>query len=153
MRSVPFLLAVATCAAGLVSLMAGPLWAADKEPPACAAITFRPVPSGLADGEQNAGRYKSHFVRIDVMATVKHGEAQTYYVEVNGKPPPPLTGAPPKSVETCAKAKRLGAIGAAPDRCIGDRLAVLVDHIADKRYVLLYAHRGGEWHFCSAGAT
>jgi hypothetical protein len=150
MRSASFLVAAA---AGLVSVTAGPLWAAEKEPPTCAAITFRPVPSGLGDGEQNAGLYKSRFGRIEVVATVKNGEAQTYYVEVNGKPPPALTGAAPKSVETCAKAKRLGAIGTSPDRCIGDRLAVLIDHIADKRYVLLYAHRGGEWHFCSAGAT
>jgi len=153
MRRAPFLLAIVAGTAGAFVLAASPLWAADKEPPACAAITFRSVPSGLADGEQNAGRYKSHFVRVDVMATVKHGEAQTYYVEVNGKPPPALTGPPPKSVETCAKAKRLGAIGTPPERCTGDRLAVLVDHIADKRYVLLYAHHGGEWHFCSAGVT
>jgi hypothetical protein len=153
MRRVPSLLAVAAGTAGAFVLTAGPLRAADKEPPTCAAITFRPVPSGLSDGEQNAGLYKSRFGRIEVVATVKNGEAQTYYVEVNGKPPPALSGAPPKSVETCAKAKRLGAIGAPPERCTGDRLAVLVDHIADKRYVLLYAHRGGEWHFCSAGAT
>jgi hypothetical protein len=153
MRPATFLLAVAVGAAGLVSVISGPLWAADKEPPSCAAITFRPVPSGLSDGEQNAGRYKSHFVRIDVQASVKNGEAQTYYVEVNGKRPPALAEALPKAVETCAKAKRLGAVGTAPDRCIGDKLAVLIDHIADKRYVLLYAHRGGDWHFCSAGAT
>ena len=38
------------------------------------------------------------FGRIEVVATVKNGEAQNYYVEVNGKPPPALTGAAPKSV-------------------------------------------------------
>jgi hypothetical protein len=127
--------------------------AADKEPPACAALTFRPVPSGLTDGEQNAGLYKSRFGRIEVVASVKGGEAQTYYVAVNGKPPTAISGALPKSIVDCAKAKRLGAVGAPPEHCLGDKLAVLIDHSGDRRYVLLYAHRGSEWQFCSAGTT
>lgn len=127
--------------------------AADKEPPACAALTFRPVPSGLSDGEQNAGLYKSRFGRIEVMATVKNGEAQNYFVEVNGKPPGALSGTPPKSIETCAKVKRLGAVTPPPASCLGDRLAVLIDHTGAQRYVVLYAHRNGEWHFCSAGSA
>jgi hypothetical protein len=127
--------------------------AAAKEPPACAALTFRPVPSGLTDGEQNAGLYKSRFGRIEVMATVHNGEPVNYFVEVNGKPPSAVKGALPASVAACAKAKRMGAIGTPPEHCIGDKLAVLIDHTGEQRYVLLYAHRGNEWHFCSAGGT
>lgn len=137
----------------LAALSIGQGRAADKEPPACAALTFRPVPSGLADGEQNAGLYKSRFGRIEVMATVKNGEAQNYFVEVNGKPPGAIEGALPKSIDTCAKAKRLGPVGKPPESCVGDRLAVLIEHGDAQRYVLLYAHRSGEWHFCSAGSA
>src|SRR5262249_57282546 len=36
---------------------------AGKAPPACAAITFRAVPSGMTDGEQQAGMYKSRHAR------------------------------------------------------------------------------------------
>jgi hypothetical protein len=149
MRSAPVITALAVFGA----LIAGPALAAGKEPPACAAITFRPVPPGLSDGEQNAGLYKSRFGRIEVMATVKNGEAVDYYVEVNGKPPAKLAGAPPASISACAKAKRLGPAANPPEHCLGDKLAVLIDHTGEQRYVLLYAHRGSEWHFCSAGGA
>ncbi|HXZ01351.1 MAG TPA: hypothetical protein VEI03_15235 [Stellaceae bacterium] len=150
MHSAPVITAVAAL---LLVAAVDAARAADKEPPACAALTFRPVPSGLSDGEQNAGLYKSRFGRIEVMATVKNGEAVDYAVNVNGKPPSAIAGALPASVATCAKAKRLGAIGNPPDHCIGDKLAVLIDHTGAQRYVLLYAHRGNEWHFCSAGGA
>ncbi len=126
---------------------------AEKEPPACAAITFRPVPSGLSDGEQNAGLYKSRFGRIEVMATVKSGEAVDYFVDVNGKRPDAIAGTLPASIAACAKAKRLGPVGNPPEHCLGDKLAVLIDHTGAQRYVLLYAHRGSEWHFCSVGGA
>jgi len=151
MRSAPVVTAVATLV--LVAAALTTAHAADKEPPACAAITFRPVPSGLSDGEQNAGLYKSRFGRIEVMATVKNGEAVDYFVDVNGKPPATIAGALPQSIAACAKAKRLGAVGNPPEHCLGDKLAVLIDHTGAQRYVLLYAHRGSEWHFCSAGGA
>jgi hypothetical protein len=127
--------------------------AAEKEPPACAAITFRPAPSGLKDGEQNAGLYKSPFGRIEVVARIANGEPVDYFVKVNGQRPVALSGAVPASVAACAKAKRLGTVGAPPEHCLGDRLAVLIDHHADRRYILLYAQRGKDWSFCSAGTA
>jgi hypothetical protein len=151
MRSAPVITAMATLM--LVAAALDTARAADKEPPACAAITFRPVPSGLSDGEQNAGLYKSRFGRIEVMATVKNGEAVDYFVNVNGKPPATIAGALPETIGACAKAKRLGAVGNPPEHCLGDKLAVLIDHTSAQRYVLLYAHRGSEWHFCSAGGA
>lgn len=154
MRSAPVIPVVATVLLIALTLpTANTARAADKEPPACAALTFRPVPSGLSDGEQNAGLYKSRFGRIEVMATVKNGEAVDYVVNVNGKPPSTITGALPASIASCAKAKRLGAVGNPPEHCIGDKLAVLIDHTGAQRYVLLYAHRANEWHFCSAGGA
>jgi len=153
MRSPPVVTAMAALVAVFAAAFGGAAEAAKKEPPACAAITFRPVPSGLSDGEQNAGLYKSRFGRIEVMATVRNGEAVNYFVEVNGKPPTKVDGALPASIALCAKAKRFGAVGNPPERCTGDKLAVLIEHTGDQRYVLLYAHRGGEWHFCSAGGA
>jgi hypothetical protein len=153
MRSAPVVV-TALALMGAALACSGPgARAAAKEPPACAAITFRPVPSGLSDGEQNAGLYKSRFGRIEVMATVKSGEAVNYFVEVNDKPPAKISGPLPASIAACAKAKRLGAVGNPPEHCLGDKLAVLIEHSAEQRYVLLYAHRAGEWHFCSAGGA
>jgi len=142
-----FVVAVLLAANGGVAV------AADKEPPVCAAITFHPVPSGLADGEQTAGLYKSNFGRIDVIAKVENGAAVNYFVQFNGKPPEALAGAPPASVAICAKAKLRGSVGNPPEHCVGDRLAVLIDHYADRRYILLYAQRGKDWYFCSAGRS
>jgi hypothetical protein len=151
MRSAPVItLAVL---AGIAIAAGAPARGAEKEPPACAALTFRPVPSGLSDGEQNAGLYKSRFGRIEVMATVKSGEAVDYFVNVNGKRPDAIAGKLPETISACAKAKRLGPVGNPPEHCLGDKLAVLIEHTGSQRYVLLYAHRGSEWHFCSVGGT
>lgn len=141
-------------AAALLVASGGP-WAmaVEKQPPVCAAITFRPAPSGLTEGEQTAGLYKSPFGRIEVKAKIASGAPVDYFVEVNGKPPVVLSGAIPPSVAACAKAKRLGGVGTPPEHCLGDRLAVLIDHYADRRYILLYAQRGKDWYFCSAGSA
>lgn len=144
-------LGTACAAIALIGLAsAATSMAAEKQPPACAAIAFRPVPSGQADGDVDAGLYKSRFGRIEVKATVKSGETQNYFVEVNGKKLVPASTLP-KSVEACAKAKRLSTPTKAEQACTGDRLTVLVDHSAANRYMLLYAHTGEGWRFCSAG--
>jgi hypothetical protein len=124
-----------------------------KERPHCAALTFRPVPPDVTDGEQDAGFYKSRFGRIALKAEVTGGKPRNYFVEIDGKPPTALTGALPPGIAQCAKAKRLGAVGEPPPTCVGDRFAVLVDHIGEERYVLLFAHDRGDWRFCSAGST
>jgi hypothetical protein len=145
-------LGAAAAALGVIGLISsGPALAADKHPPACSAIAFRPVPSGLTDGVQDAGLYKSRFGRIEVKAAVKSGEAQNYYVEVNGKQLGAPNGALPQTVQACAKAKRLSAPAKADGACTGDRFTVLIDHSGQQRYILLYGHRGGTWHYCSAG--
>jgi hypothetical protein len=145
---------IAAIIAGAVGVWGSVASAADnKPPPACAALTFRPVTPGLTDGEQDAGLYKSRFGKIALKAEVRNGAPLNYFVEVNGKPPTTLMGALPESVAICAKAKRLGAVGDRPPACLGDRFAVLVDHTGEQRYILLYAHDRDEWRFCSVGRT
>lgn len=153
MRTPPLLRGLA--AAALAAALAWPAataWSQAKQPPSCAAIKFRPLPSGLNDGDQDAGLYKSRFGRIVVKGTVKGGQVETYYVTVGGNRPADA-GALPKSVGACAAAKRLPAPSKPSEPCLGDRLQVLVDHSGSKRYVLLYAHQSGKWQLCSAGAA
>jgi hypothetical protein len=121
-------------------------------PPNCSAIAFRPILARTGDGEQDAGLYKSRYGRIEVKATVKDGAAANYFVEINGQP---LRSAAelPGSIALCAKAKRLPAPAAPDAACIGDQLQVLNVHNNDDRFVLLYVHRAGAWHFCSAGLS
>ena len=149
MRSIGF-----AATAALVALAALSAAAADKQPPSCAAIAFRPVPSGLTDGVQDAGLYKSRFGRIELKANVKGGAAESYFVEINGKP---LSAVPaanlPKEADNCAKVKRMSAPAKPLDPCSGDRLSVLITHHDDKRYFLLYGHSSGTWHYCSAGTA
>lgn len=144
----------AAAALALIGLMALPAAAAERrEPPSCAAIRFRPVPSGLSDGVQDAGLYKSRFGRIDVKANVKGGAAESYFVEINGTKLAAKTADLPKDAATCAKVKRLGMPAKPLDPCSGDSLTVLITHSGDKRYFLLYAHSGGSWHYCSGGTA
>lgn len=142
--------------AGLIVLMglAGHAWAAppQKTPPACAAIAFRPVASGMTDGEQDAGMYKSRFGRIVLKATVKTGEAQDYYVEVDGKQPT-AAATPPAGLASCAQAKKLPAPAAASGACTGDGFKVIVEHAGKDRLIGLYARKGKDWHFCRAGSA
>ncbi len=121
-------------------------------PPNCSAIAFRPILARSGDGDQDAGLYKSRYGRIEVKATVKDGVTQNYFVEINGKPLG-AAGALPPSIALCAKAKRLPPPGTANVACKGDQLQVMNVHNGDDRYVLLYAHRAGAWHFCSAGIS
>lgn len=55
-----------------IAALAGPAEA--KDPPACAAVSFRTIVPGGPDGEQDAGLYKSRFGKIEVKADVKGGQ-------------------------------------------------------------------------------
>jgi hypothetical protein len=142
-------------ALAVLALSMLPAAAAEKrEPPSCAAIAFRPVASGLTDGVQDAGLYKSRFGRIEVKANVKDGSSQGYFIEIDGKPLNKVAIADlPADAASCAKVKRLAAPATALDPCTGDRLTVLITHGGDKRYFLLFGHNGGSWRFCSAGSA
>jgi hypothetical protein len=137
-------------ATAVVAFLPASAWAQAKQPPSCAAISFRPLPDDTGDGDQDAGVYKSRFGRIFVKGQVKGGQVQTYYVTVNAAKPA-AAGTLPASVASCATAKKLPAPGKPVDACLGDRLQVLIDHSSDKRYILLYARNKGTWQLCSAG--
>ncbi|SRR5579875_1715673 len=126
--------------------------AAANAPPDCSAIAFRPILAHTSDGDQDVGLYKSRFGRIEVKASVRDGATQNYFVEINGKPLQPAASLPPV-IGVCAKAKRLPPPAAANPACTGDQLQVLNVHNGEDRYVLLYAHHAGAWHFCSAGVS
>jgi hypothetical protein len=131
-------------------LAATPALAADKKPPACAAVNFRPV-AAMNDGTQTAGHYKSRFGSIDLLADVKGGQA-TYRTTVNNQPLVPFKGDIPKASYPCLKSKHVATppqpVGGA---CTGSRFRVVVDSSGKSKLVMLYALQGDDWKLCEAG--
>jgi hypothetical protein len=145
-------IALAIAATALVVLAALPSDAAPaKEPPSCAAISFRPVASGMTDGEQDAGLYKSRFGRLELKAIVKNGEGQDYFMMVNGKKPTPVATGIPKNAEECLKSKNVAvpAKSSGPT-CIGSRFRVVIDSSTGEKNLMLFGLQGKEWRFCNA---
>ena len=133
------------------TLAVSPASAADgKEPPACAAISFRPVAGTPPDGEQDSGLYKSRFVKIELKATVNAGLATNYYLLINGKKAEGVA-TPPKGAEGCLKAK----VHAAPVKtqsaaaCTGNRFRVVIYRGGKDKTALLFGLQGNDWLFCS----
>lgn len=124
--------------------------AAGKAAPSCAALAFRPVPAGAADGEQSAGMYRSRFARLELRASVKSGAPANYYVMAGGTRLASAQSLPP-TAGNCATLKKMPMPQAGSDSCTGDRFTLIVSHADDKRYALLYAATGSSWKFCSAG--
>ena len=132
--------------------------AAAKAPPkpsgpkgTCAAITFRPLPQGGADGDATAGLYKSRFARLELHAKVANGTAGDYYLVANGNR---LAAAPaqlPAAATSCAAAKHMPKPEAAASPCTGDRFTAVIAHAGKDRVALLFASAAGTWKFCSAG--
>lgn len=140
-----------------LGLLASPAIAAtkaptQKAPPACAAISFRAVPSGMTDGEQQAGIYKSRHARLALHAEVKQGEPVDYFVLAAGKR---LTAAPaslPEAAASCAAAKKMPAPGAPASSCTGQRFTLVIAHSGNERLAMLYGLDGSTWRFCNAGS-
>jgi len=124
---------------------------AQKAPPACAAIVFRPLPSGMTDGEQQAGLYKSRHARLALHAQVKQGEPVDYFVVAGGKRLATAPASLPETAASCAAAKKMPAPGAAAASCIGQRFTVVVAHTGNERLAMLYGLDGTTWRFCTAG--
>jgi hypothetical protein len=125
---------------------------AAKEPPSCAAISYRSLPSGAGDGEQQAGIYRSRFVTLALRAEVKGGQAANYYVVAGHKPLTGDAGTVPQALAQCAAAKKLPPPGDALSPCTGERFRVLVAHAGKERLAALYALDGNTWRFCNAGS-
>jgi hypothetical protein len=122
-----------------------------KAAPACSAISFRPLPPGMPDGEQQAGMYKSRNGRLELRAEVKQGNPSDYYVTSAGKRIAAAAPSLPEAAVTCAAAKKMPKPDASASSCTGQRFTVVVAHSGDQRLALLYGQDGGTWHFCSAG--
>jgi hypothetical protein len=136
---------------GLAAVVAGaPASAQQKQPPACAAIDFRPVADGMSDGEQEAGMYKSRFGRIEVRGIVKNGKAEDYAMAFNGKKATPLT-ALPRPVDKCLAEKKMPVpSNVQAQACGGSKLKVVIDSSASQKLALLYGLQGKTWKFCQA---
>jgi len=122
-----------------------------KAAPACAAITFRPLPAGMSDGEQQAGMYKSRHGRLELRGEVKQGTPVDYYVTTGGKR---IAAAPanlPGAAASCAATKKMPKPESPASSCTGQRFTVVVAHDGDQRLALLYGQDGSSWRFCSAG--
>ena len=111
--------------------------AAQKAPPTCAAIVFRPVPSGMTDGEQQAGIYKSRHARLALHAQVKQGEPVDYFVTAGGQRLAAAPASLPEAAASCAAAKKMPAPGAPASSCTGQRFTVVVAHAGKDRLALL----------------
>ena len=125
---------------------------AQKAPPACAAITFRPLPSGMTDGEQQAGMYKSRHARLALHAEVKQGEPVDYFVVAGGKRLAAGPASLPEAAASCAAAKKMPAPGTPASSCTGQRFTVVVAHAGSERLAMLYTLDGSAWRFCTAGS-
>src|SRR5215472_7243514 len=138
---------VALAAFAAVAAAKGP----GKPPPACSAITFRPLAAGMTDGDHEAGMYKSRFGRLELYGEVKQGNAVDYYVLAGGKRVAAASGNLPEAAVSCAAAKKMPKPEAPASPCAGQRFRVLIAHAGDQRLALLYSNDGTSWHFCSAG--
>lgn len=144
-------LALALLTAGMP---AHPAAAATKEPPACAAISFRSLASGMPDGEREAGMYKSRFGRIEIVGTVQGGRVTNYAMHVAGKEPPALAGTLPKAVEPCLKSKHVAVpVKQAAGGCTGDRLRVVVHRSGSQKLAMLFVLQGSDWALCRAATV
>lgn len=106
--------------------------AGGKSAPACAALVFRPLPSGGTDGEQTAGSYKSRFARLELRATVENGAAKNYYLVAGGNR---IASTPqvPQAASDCAASKKMPRPGPAKEACTGEHFTAVLAHVGEKR--------------------
>lgn len=145
-------LTLAACLAVGAAVAAMPAQAAaKKEAPGCAAVSFRPVPSGMMDGVHDAGLYKSRFAKMELKALVESGEPKDYYLEVNGKRLEPAKDVP-KGSEACLKSKHVRVPVLKMEKsCVGSRFRVVVFNPGgDKKTAMLFGLKGDDWNLCSA---
>jgi hypothetical protein len=124
---------------------------AEKGPPACGAVSFRPLPAGMSDGDQQSGLYRSRYGSIVLLAKVQGGQPTDYFIQLNGKAPEPFSAALPKSADGCLKSKsvKLPVAKAQQGACIGTRFRVVLDRSTQQPLALLFALQGDDWKLCS----
>jgi hypothetical protein len=123
---------------------------AEKGPPACGAVSFRPLPAGMSDGDQQSGLYRSRYGSIVLLAKVQGGQPTDYFIQLNGKAPEPFSAALPKSADGCLKSKSVKLpVAKAQGACIGTRFRVVLDRSTPQPLALLFALQGEDWKLCS----
>jgi hypothetical protein len=145
--------ALAMLAVGASAATKHPAHPAQKGPPACGALTFRAVPAGAGEGEQQAGFYRSRFGTLALHADVKGGQATDYFVLADGKKLGAAPATLPDWAVSCAAAKKMpkpAAAGTSP--CTGQSFRVVLAHDTKERLALLYGFDGSTWHYCSTGS-
>ena len=147
----PHLSAGLSLAAFGAALLLSAAPAAAKEPPACAAISFRTIAAGGPDGEQDAGLYKSRFGKIEVKADVKGGQGTNYVMVLNGKKVEGPAN-PPKLSESCLKSKhvKVPVVKQPAGSCTGSRFRVVIDRSGGKATAAFFGLQGEDWAYCSA---
>ncbi|MDR3516402.1 MAG: hypothetical protein P4M00_11330 [Azospirillaceae bacterium] len=143
-------LAAGCLAAAALATGTMPAHAADKQPPTCAAISFRPLASGMADGDYDAGLYQSRFARITLKGTVKGGTATNYFLTLNGKQPETLKDLP-KTASGCLASKHvvLPAKTQPAGACTGDRFRVVIFNTGKEKVTALFGLHGAAWDLCT----
>lgn len=147
------------CALGAAMILAtitgGGAFAASKqaprnEPPSCAALSFRPIATGMPDGEHEAGQYRSRFGKITINAKVEGGLTKNYSMILNGKAVDPAAPAPAAS-NACLQSKhvKLPFQKQAAGSCTGERFRVVIDRSGKKPVALFFGLQGSDWAYCS----
>lgn len=141
--------ATAAVTAAVLAASAAPAQA--KEPPACAAISFRTIAPGGPDGEQEAGLYKSRFGKIEIKTDVKGGQGTNYVMVLNGKKVEGPAN-PPKLSDSCLKSKHVKVPFAKQPAgsCTGTRFRVIIDRSSGKATAAFFGLQGEDWAYCSA---
>ncbi|MEI6986896.1 MAG: hypothetical protein WCK65_12285 [Rhodospirillaceae bacterium] len=120
-----------------------------KQPAGCQQISFRPMVGTPPDGEQEAGM--SHGRKVVIMATVKSGLPQNYYMLLNGKRPDALGSGVPKGAESCLKAKvHTFPVKTQGGNCTGERFRVVIYRGGADKTAMLFGLQGTDWLFCNA---
>lgn len=140
-----------------VALMAGAALAVSpaqaKEPAACQAISFRPIPAGAPDGVQDAGLKPTKSGRVEIKADVQGGVAKNYFMALKGtKVEAEAKG--PKVSDGCLKSKHVAVPykTQAPGACTGERFRVVIENQGGKKVAQFFGLHGSAWEHCSSAA-
>lgn len=140
------------CAVALVAgmtLAVSPAQA--KEPAACQAISFRPIPPGSPDGVQDAGLKPTKSGKVEIKAEVAGGAAKNYFMALKGTK---IDGSEkgPKVSDSCLKSKNVALpyktqpAGA----CTGERFRVVIETQGGKKVAQFFGLHGSAWEHCSS---
>lgn len=120
-----------------------------KEPPACQAISFRPLVPGGPNADLEAGMTQGR--KVILMGTMRDGVPVDYYMVLNNQRPTTLLTSIAKGSEPCLKAKHVAVpVKAQTGACTGDRFRVVIYKSGSEKTAMLFGLHGDTWEFCNA---